>query len=186
MYAHRPFRKIGKRKQGGRIVFYAKEQLKCMEQDQRRCQQGGGGHSEHLLQTTWLRTWSGWDLLETIRCSLPIACLTCLLQQTFPSKNMLVRDLNSGMDIHVKLEKKPKQSKPMAKHHLPYPPANQQVLLPEFGSQFWYKRIYLIDLLHKGMHLACSREQKKVFKETICSNLYLCLLFCPQEDSFAF
>lgn len=111
LYAHRPFRKIGKRKQGGRIVFYAKEQLKCMEQDQRRCQQGGGGHSEHLLQTTWLRTWSGWDLLETIWCSLPIACLTCLLQQTFPSKNMLVRDLNSGIDIHVKLEKKTNQSK---------------------------------------------------------------------------
>lgn len=48
---HRPFRKNGKGKQGGRIVLFAKEQLTCMVQDHRRGQQGGG-HSGHLLQTT--------------------------------------------------------------------------------------------------------------------------------------
>lgn len=87
----------------------------------------------------------------------------CLLQQTFPSTNILARDLSSGIDTHVKLEEKdkPKQTKATARHHLSYPPTNQstnQLLMPEFGMQFWYKKNYLKGLFYKDMHLVCSGE----------------------------
>lgn len=88
----------------------------CMAQDQRRCQQGEGGYSERLLQVLI-------EIVKWVRsANNSIQFSSCMSYVSAPAdiKDIFVRDLNSGIDIHVKFEKKTKskQTKATARHHL--------------------------------------------------------------------
>lgn len=178
-----PLGKLGRGSKVGGLCSMQRNSLRVWH----RIREDANKKEEVTVSTCYkagLRRWSGWDLLQTTSLSY-VSAPADLSIQKYISQGLEFwnRYLCEGWE---KKQTKADQSNSQTPPPLPSNQPTNQVLMPEFGIQFWYKKQLFNRFITQG-DAPCTfwRIEKKVFKENICSNLHLCLLFCPQEDSFA-